>query len=176
MNALEFNAETGVRLPAPFTNIIITPPPMSDVEPSIAILNNPAVGIWMGPMGAGPAYTAYKAEQWLTKIKAETDAVLQEVRSSAPSGPFSGCPGTPHPGGVRGRTDVFIGDLGLVRSSWTEVLDADEKARLAAVNNARAVGDPDIVWHRADYLAPSHHGRGVMTAAVKTIITQWGIP
>ncbi|KAJ7708904.1 GNAT domain-containing protein [Mycena rosella] len=178
MNALEFNAATGepfLRLPAPFTNIIITPPPMSDVEPSIAILNNPAVGIWMGPMGAGPAYTASKAEQWLTKVKAETDIVMQEVRS-ATSGPFSGCP-VRHIREVReDGTDVFIGDLGFARSSWTEVLDADEKARLAAENNARAVGDPDIVWHVGYYLAPSHQGRGVMTAAVKTIITQWGIP
>jgi RimJ/RimL family protein N-acetyltransferase len=27
-----------------------------------------------------------------------------------------------------------------------------------------------------DYLAPSHQGRGVTTAAVRTLITQWGIP
>jgi len=73
-------------------------------------------------------------------------------------------------------SEVFIGDVGLSRSSFTDVLDAEERSCLVAENNARAVGDPDIVWHVGYYLAPSHQGRGVMTSAVKTLITQWGIP
>jgi len=27
-----------------------------------------------------------------------------------------------------------------------------------------------------DYLAPSHHGRGIMTAALRTLINDWAIP
>ncbi|KAJ6543559.1 GNAT domain-containing protein [Mycena vulgaris] len=179
MNALEFNAVTGepfLRLPPPFANIIITPPRMSDVEPSVEILNDPAVAMWMGPMGPGSEpYTAARAEPWLTKVKAETDVVVQELHST-PGGPFTGCP-VRHIREVReDGTDVFIGDVGLARSRWSEVLDADERARLVAENNARAAGDPAIVWHVGYYLAPSHHGRGLMTVAVNALITQWGIP
>lgn len=28
----------------------------------------------------------------------------------------------------------------------------------------------------ADYVAPAYHGRGIMTACVKTILTKWAIP
>ncbi|KAJ7483175.1 GNAT domain-containing protein [Mycena latifolia] len=178
MTALEFSTTTGepfLRLPAPFTNIIITPPRMSDVEPSLAILKNRAVSIWMGPPMSTIEYTAARAETWLAKVKQETDAALQEVQS-APNGPFSGCPVRHIREVQEDGTDVFIGDIGLGRSAWPEVLDANEKARLVAENNARVAGDPDIVWHVGYYLAPSHHGRGLMTVAVNTIITQWGIP
>ncbi|KAJ7132353.1 acyl-CoA N-acyltransferase [Mycena epipterygia] len=178
MDALEFNATTGepfLRLPAPFADIIITPPRMSDVEPSVAILRDPLVHSWMGSRGPGASYSAAQAEGWLTKIKAETDAVMAELRA-APTGPASGCP-VRHLRAVQADgTDIFIGDVVLSRSGWTEVLDAEERARLVAENDARVVGDPDIVWHVGYYLAPSHQGRGLMTAAVGTLITQWGIP
>ncbi|KAJ7132354.1 acyl-CoA N-acyltransferase [Mycena epipterygia] len=177
MDALELNATTGepfLRLPAPFADIIITPPRMRDVEPSVVIMNDPSVFTWMGIRG-GSSYTSARAEGWLTKIKAETDAIMAELRA-APTGPASGSP-VRHLREVQADgTDIFIGDVGLVRSSWTEVLDAEERARFVAENNARTAGDPDIAWHVGYYLAPSHQGRGLMTAAVGAIIAQWGVP
>ncbi|KAJ6580928.1 acyl-CoA N-acyltransferase [Mycena capillaripes] len=158
MSTLQYDATTGepfLRLPAPFSNIIITPPRMSDVSPSVEIMNDSFVFEWMG---MGSTYSAIRAEGWLTKVKVETDATCH-IREERPDG-----------------TDLFIGDVGLVRSSWTEVLDVEERIRLVAENNARVAGDPEIAWHVGYYLAPSYHGRGLMTAAVKTIITQFGIP
>ncbi|KAF7345409.1 hypothetical protein MVEN_01558900 [Mycena venus] len=179
MTGLEYNPTTGepfLRLPVPFSNIIITPVRMSDVASSVEIMNDPLVYKWMG---RSTPYTAERAETWLTKVKAETDAAVEELRGATvpePQRPMSACPVRHIREELADGSDVFIGDVGLVRSGWTEVLDKEERARLAAENNARAAGDPEIAWHIGFYLAPSHHGRGLMSAAVKTIITDFGIP
>ncbi|KAJ7780228.1 acyl-CoA N-acyltransferase, partial [Mycena maculata] len=169
------NAATGepfLRLPAPHANIIITPPRMSDVEPSVPIMNDPAVYMWLGPR-APIGYNAAKAESWLTQITAESDVLLDELRTN-PRGPFSGCL-VRHVREVRAEgTDVFLGDVGLGLSNWTEVQDKEEQARLVAENNAQCAGDPDIAWHIGYYIAPSHQSRGLATAAVKALI-EWGI-
>jgi hypothetical protein len=149
MNAFDFNNPTGepfLRLSAPFSNIIITPPRMSDVEPSVAILNDPKVGTWMGPPMSTQGYSVAKAQKWLARVKEETDAAALELQST-PDGPFSGCPVRHIREVQEDGSEVFIGDVGLSRSSFTDVLDAEERSRLVAENNARAAGDPDIVWH-----------------------------
>ncbi|KAJ7173545.1 hypothetical protein C8R46DRAFT_116654 [Mycena filopes] len=197
--ALQYNPTTGepfLRLPPPFANIIITPPRMSDVAPSVAIMDDPAVAPCMGNRVG--QYTPEKAERWLARVKAQTDAVLAAQKDNG--APMSGCP-VRHMREERadadgtGTDDVYIGDVGLVRSGWSEVLDAETRTRLANANAALPAGDPDIAWHigcgcykfdlkffekdqrvhTADYLAPSHQGRGLMTAAVKTMMA-WGIP
>ncbi|KAF7345410.1 Acetyltransferase, GNAT family [Mycena venus] len=182
MSGLQYNLTTGepyLRLPAPFSNIIITPPRMSDVAPSAAILVDPAVSVWMGPQGPGSTYTVAQAEGWLTKLTARTDALVKELGGATdPHGhkPVDGCPLRHIREEQADGSDVFIGDVGIYRASWSHVLDAEKRARLVAENNARAAGDPDIAWHVAYYLAPSHHGRGLMTVALRTLITQFGIP
>jgi hypothetical protein len=147
MSTIQYSATTGepfLRLPAPFSNIIVTPPRMSDVEPSVAIMGDPAVAQWMGRIGPGSTYTTARAEAWLTALKAQTDAMVEELRGA---GPVSGCPLRHIREERADGTDVFIGDVGLVRSSWTEVLDAEQRRRFVAENNARAAGDPEIAWH-----------------------------
>ncbi|KAJ7036514.1 hypothetical protein C8F04DRAFT_1094715 [Mycena alexandri] len=172
-SALEYNAMTGepfLRLPAPFQNIIITPPRMSDIAPSTVIMSNRAVSRWMGPNGPGSTYTEVQAEGWIRKIKPEADAILDEVRRT-PGGPVSGCPVRHIREERADGTDIFIGDIAIGRASFVEVQDKEERARLLTENNARVLEIP-----RSYYLAPSHHGRGLTTVAVKTIIHQWGIP
>ncbi|KAJ7095465.1 hypothetical protein C8R43DRAFT_964457 [Mycena crocata] len=176
MAGLEFNNATGepfLRLPEPFTNIIITPPRTSDLAPSVKILNDPVVATWMG---MGPYPTA-RAEKWIAKIRADADGFTAEMRGGgAAAGPIGGCP-VRHIREVQpDETEVYVGDAGLVRSGYTEVLDAVEKARLVAENHARAPGDPEIAWHIGYYLAPSHQGLGLMSAVVGALITQLGIP
>ncbi|KAJ7230539.1 hypothetical protein GGX14DRAFT_529993 [Mycena pura] len=176
MSGLQYNATTGeplLRLPPPFTNIIITPPRMSDVAPSVRIMNDPAVYAFMG---RSTPYSEAIAEKWITKVKAVCDGVVVEVRRGETETAVSGCPVRHIREECADGTEVYIGDVGLGRSPFTEVADRDERARLVAENEARKPGDPEIVWHVGYYLAPSHHGRGLMTAAVGTIITQWGIP
>ncbi|KAF7370960.1 Gnat family [Mycena sanguinolenta] len=179
MAGLEYNSTTGepfLRLPAPFTNFIITPPRLSDAAPSVEIMTQPSVAKWMGP-SILLEYNVDKATAWLTKLKAETDAATEELRATAQTrGPVSACP-LRHLREVQtDGTEIFLGDVGIWRSSWPEVLDAEERARLVTENNARPAGDPEIAWHVSYYLAPSHQGRGLTTVAVKTLIKEFGIP
>ncbi|EKM82246.1 hypothetical protein AGABI1DRAFT_126577 [Agaricus bisporus var. burnettii JB137-S8] len=37
-------------------------------------------------------------------------------------------------------------------------------------------GNPDIVWTIGDFVVASHHGRGIMTDAVDTILNEIGKP
>ncbi|KAJ7623728.1 acyl-CoA N-acyltransferase [Roridomyces roridus] len=175
MDALEWNPETGepfLRLPAPFQNMIITPPRMSDVKPSVAILKDPAVALWMGSTAPGKEYAEPKAEGWLTKIVAETDVGVQEMKRG--ESPFSVCP-IRHLREERAEGgDVFLGDVGVYRAGWAHILDQEARARMMEENNAKKAGDPETVWHVGYYLAPSHHGRGVMTVAVKALI-EWSV-
>ncbi|KAJ6616966.1 acyl-CoA N-acyltransferase [Mycena sp. CBHHK59/15] len=174
MDPLELNTQTGepyLRLPAPFANIIITPPRPTDVAPSVAIMNDPAVFAWMGRT---TLYTPCIAAKWIAKVTAETDAALHELQAGARV--VGGCPVRHLRELCADGTDVFIGDVGLTRSTWAEIRDEGERARCVAENNVRAPGDSGISWNVGYYLAPSHHGRGLMTAAVGAIIQQWGFP
>ncbi|CAG8587370.1 974_t:CDS:2, partial [Acaulospora colombiana] len=78
-------------------------------------------------------------------------------------------------------TDLLIGDIDLKRElpdvAWAEKEDAD--------NLLKPAGDPTIVWtigdtettqSNQDFLAPSHHRRGIMSAALRTLIEGWAIP
>jgi hypothetical protein len=140
---LSATGEPYIRLSSPFQNIIITPPRLSDVTPSVAIMNEPTVYAWMG---RSTPYTASNAEQWIVKVKAETDAVIEDLKAN-PSGPFGGCPVRHIREVQEDGTEIFIGDVGLVRSYWPELLDVDERKALAEKNKARAPGDPEIAWH-----------------------------
>ncbi|KAJ7623739.1 acyl-CoA N-acyltransferase [Roridomyces roridus] len=175
MDALEWNPTTNepfLRLPAPFAHLILTPPRMSDVEPTVSILRDPKVAVWMGSMGPGREYTAARAESYLAKIIAETDVGVQEMKRG--EHPFSTCP-VRHLREERAEGgDVYLGDVGIYRASWAHVDNREERARMVAENNARQAGDPEIVWHVGFYLAPSHHGRGITTAAVKALI-DWSV-
>jgi hypothetical protein len=150
MSGLQYNPTTGepfLRLPAPFSNITMTPPRMSDVAPSVEIMSNPSVAVWMGATGPGSTYTAAKAEAWLTKLKAQTDAAVDELRGATEPHVVSACPVRHLREEREDGTEVYIGDVSIARAHWPEVLDVEERARLVAENNARVAGDPDIVWH-----------------------------
>ncbi|KZT51697.1 hypothetical protein CALCODRAFT_503218 [Calocera cornea HHB12733] len=71
---------------------------------------------------------------------------------------------------------LFIGDIGLLRDSFLEVLPLEERAKLVEANNARCIGDPEIVWMIGDYLTSSHHGQGIMTSVIRTVLYTWAVP
>ncbi|KAI0669772.1 acyl-CoA N-acyltransferase [Trametes maxima] len=180
---LQFHPETGepfLRLPSPHDNIIITPPRMSDAPTVVAYMNDPAVYTWL----EGPPFPYYMehADSWLTMVKEGTDVAFQELErlnTEYPDSPPRLVSGQP----VRmirevreDGTDLLLGDVAIIRERWPDVEDKEVKTSLATPNAEKAVGDPDIIWCIGDYLAPSHHGKGIMTAAVKGLLHQWGIP
>ncbi|KAG1812944.1 uncharacterized protein BJ212DRAFT_1518232 [Suillus subaureus] len=158
LHPLEINPKTGepfLRLPAPHQSIILTPPRQGRSE---------------------------HADFWIQFVKEESDATLEYLRKSAgdfPNGPlqFVGASPVRHIREVKeDGTDVLIGDVNFRRSPFEEVLDEVERKRLQEDNAKKQAGDPTIQYAIGDWLAASHHGRGIMTAAIGLLMTAWGIP
>jgi len=187
--------EPYLRLPPPNGNIIITPPRMSDASFTPAILNDPRV--YRTLSGPPYPYLPEHAQDWVTMIKRTADKVLADLRDASNEQSLlivGGCPVRTLREVRPDGTDIYLGDIEIHRASWLEVLDAERRSELREENEARVVGDPDIVWEIGgetytgclclisfsssllDYLAPTHSGRGVMTAALKTVLEKWAIP
>ncbi|KAI0778311.1 acyl-CoA N-acyltransferase [Trametes elegans] len=180
---LQFDARTGepfLRLPSPHDNIVITPPRFSDAPTIASYMNDPALYKWLD--GPPFPYLPQHADFWLDKAKQSTDAVFQELQRANeehPDGPpavVSACPVRILREVRADGTDLFLGDVMFVRERWPDIMDAHEKESLAMPNAERPVGDPGIIWCIGDYIAPSHQGRGIMTAAIRTLIQEWAIP
>ncbi|KAH9858067.1 acyl-CoA N-acyltransferase [Lenzites betulinus] len=179
---LQFNekGEPFLRLPSPHENIIITVPRMSDAPTIISYMNDPAVY----NMLEGPPfpYLPEHAEWWLTDITKGTDAALEELRRASAEHPdtdsvvVSSCPVRIIREVREDGTDLLLGDIAILRERWPDVMDQAEKESLAKPNADRPIGDLRIIWCIGDYIAPSHQGKGIMTAALKTLIHEWAVP
>ncbi|KAG1860651.1 hypothetical protein DFJ58DRAFT_778374 [Suillus subalutaceus] len=183
LHPLEINPKTGepfLRLAAPHQNIILTPPRQGDQSVLIQHLNDPAIYGWMQALPI--PYLPEHADFWIQFVKEESDATLESLRKSAedfPNGPLQFVGGNPvgHLREVKeDGTDVLIGDVNFRRSAFEEVLDEVERKRVQEDNAKKQAGDPTIQYTIGDWLAASHHGRGIMTAAVGLLMTAWGIP
>ncbi|KAI0073715.1 hypothetical protein K474DRAFT_1710478 [Panus rudis PR-1116 ss-1] len=182
---MQVNEKTGepyLRLPKPHDNIIMTPPRMTDVQFSLENMNDPAIYKWL----ESPPfpYLPHHADEWVAKIKAASDTVLEELEVADRHDPLGEKP-LKIVGDVPVRvlrevqedgSDIFIGDIGTFRSSFLGVPESMEREKMIDRNQQRPIGDPEIVWSIGDYLKSSHHGRGIMSAAVKTLVYDWMIP
>ncbi|KAJ5087132.1 acetyltransferase GNAT family [Penicillium angulare] len=191
-----FNSTTKepyLRLAAPHSHIIITPhrsDPIADGIPArIEILNHPAVYMCL----EGPPYPHLQehAESWCNGKRDEMQEVVESLvcefqepsRNGEKARIFDKCPFTcirevtEESSDGDPLTDVFIGDIGLVRYSFYEFRSgSDERQAARDRNNAIPGGDENIVWQFGDYLAPSHHGRGIMTGVIRSVIHDWAVP
>jgi len=184
LHPLQTDPKTGepfLRLPAPLNNIILTPPRPTDVPDLIAVLNDPAVYKWLD--GAQKPFLEEHALARLERGTKRSDAVLKELKEAEevfPDGPLqflSGCPVNVLREVKADGTQVYIGDIMVRRCLFWEVgVDSEDRQKAMEENNALEVGDPNIVWSMGDYLASSHHGRGIMSAAIGTFIREWMIP
>ena len=150
---LQFNPETGepfLRLPIPHNNIIITPPRMSDAAAIVKNMTDPALYIWL--TGPPHPYLPKHAEYWLDKIKAATDASFEKLRRANEEQP-EGPPILVDESPVRtirevreDGSELFLGDIALLREMWPDEEDRELKKTLTEANAARELGDPEIVW------------------------------
>ncbi|GAD99898.1 acetyltransferase, GNAT family family [Paecilomyces variotii No. 5] len=201
---IKTNPRTGelyVSLRAPHSNIIITPPrragpDSTDPDPAdcakaVSLLNDPRVY----PFLTSPPYPYLlsHAEEHLRKILAASEQFLPVARKASEGGsgtyvggcPFSSIREIVRRGDVDGdgnydagwERDILIGDVGIMRYPFYELPEGSEERREAQERNAKLEpGDGKIIWTIGDYLAPSHHGRGIMTAVVRALINEWAIP
>ncbi|KZO96337.1 acyl-CoA N-acyltransferase [Calocera viscosa TUFC12733] len=172
------NDEPYIPLPAPHDNIRMTPWRLTDVE-AVPILNHPAV--YPNLLGPPYPYTKEDAEDWAS----------QQVKQFEPDRQyFTGDEGAPVKEGklfdyapmpvIRevqpDGSQIFLGVSDIVRSNHFGVTDKQRKEELTKENEAKPLGDPSIMWMIGDYLAPSHHGKGIMTAAIRELIRSWCLP
>ncbi|EKM53522.1 uncharacterized protein PHACADRAFT_259941 [Phanerochaete carnosa HHB-10118-sp] len=151
---LQYNSRTGepfIRLPSPHENLILTPPRPSDVAANYSWMTDPKVY----KMLEGPPfpYLESNAISWneiITTQAAEAMREFQEAQAAERSTGTKTFVGTCPVRYIRevqeDGSDVALGDIDAHRCQFPAVRDPDEKARLAEENNARELGDPDIVW------------------------------
>jgi hypothetical protein len=138
------------RLPVPNNHIIIATPRLQDAAQLCEILNDPRVYTWI--LDPPFPYTMDDAISWLTKSKAEADAIWSELEQASvecPNDPpkiVGGCPVSSILEENADGSYTFLGACGIDRHKYEDVIDVEERARLVHDNNARPVGDPDIIW------------------------------
>ncbi|TFK56762.1 acyl-CoA N-acyltransferase [Heliocybe sulcata] len=179
LHPLQLNPETGepyLRLPHPHQSILITPIRPVDADARVEILNDARVYDYLS--GIPHPYTREHAQEWTKLVTARSDELLQQLQGPSHDQPkvVDGCPVMTLREVKEDGTDIFIGDVSIARSSFVQIVDPVEKARLRAENAARPNGDPEILYMIGDWLAPSHHGRGIMTAAIQTLVHEWAVP
>ncbi|KAL4243253.1 hypothetical protein ABKN59_011361 [Abortiporus biennis] len=165
--------EDFIRLPDPCSNIIIASPHDSDVQPMVTILNNPTVYKWLD--SAVHPFTESLALQRIERARKSSHSLMENLRHLDRHF-VGGCPVNCIREILSDGTQVYIGDITVKRSKFTHILDKSERDALTAENEAKEAGDPTIVWAIAFYLASSHHGRGIMSTAVRVLLREWLIP
>ncbi|EEP82280.1 predicted protein [Uncinocarpus reesii 1704] len=70
--------------------------------------------------------------------------------------------------------EMFVGDFSITRHTFAEIIDEDKRAERKRINDEKEVGDEEIIWTIGDWLAQSHHGKGIMTIVVKTMV-DWAV-
>jgi hypothetical protein len=89
------------------------------------------------------------AIDWITRIKGVTDKVWSQIQDSdSSSSPpvFEWCPVRVIREVNDDGSQIFLGDCGMDRWGYDDILNKEEHERLSAENAARKAGDEDIVW------------------------------
>ncbi|KAJ3575239.1 hypothetical protein NP233_g1228 [Leucocoprinus birnbaumii] len=158
-------------------NIVITPPRESDIPKSIPHFNDERVNRWLNT--AYP-FTAEHAKERFSRKLSDCELGLQELHDAL-SDPMSTRPIILSCLPVRALreiqedgTEQYIGDIGCKRCPEVELLGNPKLS--SEVNSSLPAGHPNIVWSFGDWLAASHHGKGIMTDAVDTMIQDLAQP
>ncbi|KAF7359007.1 N-acetyltransferase domain-containing protein [Mycena sanguinolenta] len=177
---LERNPTTGelfLRLSSPYENIILTPPRANDAAAIAAIVNDPAVHPWLGRPNA--TFSLEEAKTLVEEFKLASNSAIEALEDATRTAQVlvvtENCPVRSIRELQPDGTDMYIGNIAFKRCNWWEV-QGSERDRLMAENNARPTGDPKIIWQVSDFLASSHHRRGIMTVVLATVLKEWAIP
>ena len=205
MSALEFSSQDNepfLRLLPALDNFILTPPRSSDGEPVVESMNDPRVYNYL----IGPPFP-YPRSDWDKWYPAIVKGCQRSLELYYPNAPYH-APEVELQGGESGdagqapvriirETDpmtakqTFVGDVVIRKSTFSEILDKNEKERLKNENDSLPTADKKIIYDigcklrrpyrkpitdRSDFLVPSYHGRGIMTWALRTLLQKFAIP
>ncbi|KAF7314954.1 N-acetyltransferase domain-containing protein [Mycena indigotica] len=170
------SGELFLRLPAPHDNLILTPPRPDDALALVGIINDPEVYPWLGR--PAEEYTLSDAKALVEEYTASSNEVIEKLENTVDLEGLvfaEDCPVRSIREMQTDGTDVFIGNITIKRCNWWDV-QAPERERLKEANAALPTGHPEIVWQLSDFLASSHHRRGIMSVVIQTLMTEWAIP
>ncbi|KAH7100480.1 hypothetical protein BKA62DRAFT_620060 [Auriculariales sp. MPI-PUGE-AT-0066] len=183
VHGLQTDTMTGevyLRLAAPHDYIVITPirHDAADVATLVRNLNDVRVARTLRPLPY--PYTEADAHWWLGRMVSVRDAALQKIKNAQDGDWLDVVPmmiirDTSTTDG-RVSDAPQIGNCDLHKNVYFEVEDDDERQRLVEENMARKAGDAGLQWSFGMWLDPAYIGRGVMSAAMNALITQWAIP
>jgi len=146
---LEFDRERNepfLRLPAPHSNIIITPPRVADEDISaiVTILNDVQVTKWL----QGPPYP-YKPEHardWLQRNETLCREIIQSIEVAEPNAFIDGCPVRILREIKEDGQEIYLGDCGIDGWGFEDIGNLGEKRRLMEENDGRKAGDAEKEW------------------------------
>ncbi|KIY73522.1 hypothetical protein CYLTODRAFT_317285, partial [Cylindrobasidium torrendii FP15055 ss-10] len=163
-------------------NIIITPPRISDAPALIDLLNDGRVVEWL----SGPPYPYLQehADWFLNMIVADSSKAIEHLQQSDASDTrlIEQLPVRYLRELREDGTTVLIGDISIhrlpkdVTALGLPGAQVQDVETLYAENNAKELGDPTILWTIGYFLASTHHGQGIMSDAVNTVISKWAVP
>ncbi|KAL5528335.1 hypothetical protein ACEPAF_7471 [Sanghuangporus sanghuang] len=183
---LKLNPRTNeiyLQLPPPHENIIITPPRKNDTDAIVEAMNDPRV--YMTLLSPPFPYLREHAEAWLVSSIQACDTAYDKLKQAAakdvddrsPVVHVDGCPVSFLREVRKDGSDAYLGSIGIFRSFRFQFLRDEERERsLSSRNLELPAGHPEIIWEIADHLVSSHHGRGIVTAVVRTLINDWAVP
>nr|GAT55787.1 predicted protein [Mycena chlorophos] len=155
-------------------NIVLTPPRLNDAPHIVPLLSDERVYTWLSSVPH--PYSLEDALWWLNRVIPHSDAILALLDASKDN-PEKITVDRPPVQIIRelkdDGSDVFLGDLTLdLAGQWWEL----EGTGLVSQPEKPLRGEQPDIWTIGDYLAPSHHRRGIMSDALTTLLTQWAIP
>lgn len=145
MNALQVNPTTGelfLRLPAPYENIVITPPRETDANDLVLMLNDPRIYKFL--LAPPFPYRPHHAEEWLRMTRNKSDKILKALREGETV--VDGFPVQYIREMQSDGSELLLGDVSVARQGWLTVSDEGVRAKMTKENSERPVGDPGIVW------------------------------
>jgi hypothetical protein len=144
----EVNSATGepfLRLSAPHLNIILTPPRISDVDVTVALVNDPRVYSYIS--GPPIPYLETHAIQWMTDRIANAEKAFSQVKARGANNAsgVGGCPFQKIREVLDDGSELLLGDISIRRCPFV-FLSQSERERMVEINEAKSDGDPTIIW------------------------------
>ncbi|KAF6754327.1 hypothetical protein DFP72DRAFT_1010015 [Ephemerocybe angulata] len=180
LRPLEVNPATGepfLRL-RKHSNVIITPPRLSDCPRIASLIGDPI--IYEQLSGAPVPYLVEHAEAYMSRTKPQADAIFKALVDAEEQEELlvvDGCPVSYIREIQSDGSDLLIGHISeFLGPQGPKVIEWEHREELREENLALELGDPEIVWTIKVFLSASHHGKGIATDAINTVLHDWAIP